>query len=627
MENRWSFKDILVCVLLLICIASVWLGMTQFDRQWTDVKTLKTQIDELTGVQTRTTRELNEIRELMERGINVAPPNPPVATKDGKTTPPPVRTDLYDPFERLKQARAKEGFAQGDWIIDAFGAKVAKITPHTYKDLYGRRIQEHVLEGLISLNPMTLEYEPHIAKSWQMSKDGLTVTFQLRKNVVFSDGHPLTAEDVVFSLELQQNPKLDAAAERQFYDNIESCTATNEYEVVFKMKEPHYMALSMAGGRNVLPKHFYEKFTIDEINKHPGLLMGTGPYRLPDPKGWAPGKLIELVRNERYWGPQPGFDKVIFKEIENDVARLTSYRNGEIDVFSALPPQYEDLRKDANVMARSRALNYDTVPTGYMFIAWQQKRDDKPTKFADKRVRQAMTYLTDRDRICKEVMLGYATPASGPFAPGSKQENKQIKAYPYDMEKGKALLKEAGWEDRNNDGILENEKGEQFKFKFTYPSGSALYDRVVLYLKDSYAKAGVILEPDTLEWSVFSDRLEQQQFEAVTLRWGGGAVEADIRQMFHSSQANKGGDNFMCYVNPKIDQIIDDARRTIDDDARFKLWHEAHAILAEDQPYTFMFTQQALRFIDKRVENVQLTTEGISERWEWFAPASKQKWK
>ncbi len=629
MENRWTIKDVLVMALLVAVIASVWIAMKQFDRQWDSVKALTTQVNQLTSVQSRTNSQINELRDILEQGVAITPgvPGTPgvtpgtTPTKDGR--PPAV--SAIDPFERMKKARAVEGFAQGDTLIDAFGAKVAKITPHTYKDLYGRLVQDNVLEGLLTTNLETLKYEPLIARSWQVSEDGLEIRFQLRRNVVFSDGEPLTSADVVFSLELLQNPKLDNAAQRNFYDNIESCEAIGDYEVVFKMKEPHYMALTMAGGRGVLPRHFYEKYTIEELNRHPGLLIGSGPYRMPDPTAWAPGKQIELVRNERYWGEQPGFDKLVYREIDNDVARLTAFRNGEIDLLTAQPPQYDELRKDKEIMKRSQAYAYDTVPTGYMFIAWQQQADGKPTKFADKRVRQAMTYLADRRRICDEVMLGYAKPASGPFAPGSNQENKSIKAYPYDVAKGKALLKEAGWEDRNGDGVIENEKGEPFRFKFTYPSGNALYERVVLMLKDGYARAGIQMDLDPLEWSVFSARVEGRKFDALTMRWGGGAVEGDIRQMFHSSQIEAGADNFMHYINTELDGIIDEARRTIDDEKRFKLWQRAHEILAEEQPYTFMLTSQALRLLDNRVHNIEIITAGMNLRWEWFAPGPMQK--
>jgi peptide/nickel transport system substrate-binding protein len=616
MENRFGFKDFFLFVLLLVLIVSVWLAMKQYDRQWTDVRTLNTQVRQLTSEQAQTRNEVNALRRLVERGVRV--------TASSDSGHPEISND---PFVRMHEARQKPEFAEGDWLIDAFPANVAAITPHVYKDLYGRWVQGHVLEGLIGVDPETLEQEPHIAELWDMSEDGLTITFKLRRGVVFSDGHPLTSEDVVFSFELMNNPRLDNASERQFYSNIDSCTARGDYEVTFRMKEPHYMALGMAGGRAVLPKHFYSNYTIDEINRMPGLLMGSGPYRMPDPTSWTPGKLIELVRNERYWGPQPGLERIIFREVNNDIARLTMFRNGEIDRFlRAVPEQYVSLQSNPSIMERAQPLDYLEVPSGYNFIAWNQKRDGKPTVFADKRVRQAMTFLTPRQQICTEVYLGFATPVNGPFTPGSRQYNPTLETRPYDPDRGKALLKEAGLEDRNGDGVLEDAAGRPFRFKFMYPAGAVVYERGVLFLKDSYARAGIVLEPDPIEWSVFSTRLEQQEFDAVTMFWGGGAVEADVRQMFHSSQTIKGGDNFMNYFNPELDRIIDEARRTIDEDKRMTLWHEVHRILWEDQPYTFMLVRKTLDFIDRRVHNVQLLTTGVNERWEWFVPQGMQKW-
>ncbi|MBI1369666.1 MAG: ABC transporter substrate-binding protein [Planctomycetes bacterium] len=455
-----------------------------------------------------------------------------------------------------------------------------------------------------------------------------TITFELRKDVVFSDGVGLTSADVVFSFDLLNNPALDAASTRQFYDNIDTCKANGPYEVVFTMKEPNYLALGMCGGREVLPKHFYEKFTIDQINEKPGLLLGSGPYRLPDPENWAPGKPIELVRNERYWGPQGGFDKIVYKEIINDVARVTAFKNGEVDMLAATPEQFEQLLKDKDLVARTQHYAYQAIPSGYMWLAWQQKRNNKPTMFADKRVRQAMTYLTERQRICDEVFHGYAVPANGPWPVGSKQADPSLKARPYDPVKGMALLKEAGWEDRNGDGVIEDKNGNPFKFKLTYPSGSADYDRIALFLKDSYARAGIVMELDPLEFNVLISRLEQQTFDAIILRWGGGAVESDIRQMFHSSQTNKGGDNVMNYISPELDKYIDLARSTVDPKERYPLWQKCHQILYEDQPYTFMVVQNSLRFFDKRIHNIVRNTQGINDppRNEWYVPTPEQKW-
>ena len=132
--------------------------------------------------------------------------------------------------------------------------------------------------------------------------------------------------------------------------------------------------------------------------------------------------------------------------------------------------------------------------------------------------------------------------------------------------------------------------------------------------------------PDKLEWAVFVDRLDNRNFDAATLRWGGGAIESDIRQMFHSSQIADAANNFQSYRNPDLDRIIDEARMTLDEAKRFKLWQQCHSILWEDQPYTFLFTQQALRFLDERISNIQEVTTGLNDREEWFVPEAAQRW-
>ncbi len=690
MEKRFGIKDLVLIVLLVALLISVWLSMTQFDRQWEDVRQLKTQVGQLITEQAQTRNRVAELQGLIEQGVTVSSNT----TADQGTVQVPPR----DPFERLKQAHNQPGYADGDWMIDAFGATVAKITPLASKDGYSRRIQNYVLEALIGRDPDTLEWIPHIARSWEIednseayhayleqttaalnqkarddpsvyrepldaalaeldpppSQDSddyrglvdkvraawvnktiredpdrppaMTVTFHLRNGVVFSDGTPLTAHDVVFSWELLNNPKVDAAGERNFFDNVETYTAVDDYTVVFTMREPHYLAFSMAGGRAILAKHFYERFTPEQINTTPGLLFGSGPYRMSDPEAWAPGKLLQVVKNERYWGVTPAFGKLIWKEITNDVARLTEFRNGEIDLFSANPEQYETLLKDETVVARSHHYAYDAIPSGYRYIAWNQKRGGEPTKFADKRVRQAMTFLTERQRIADEVLLGYAYVASGPFPKGSPQADPDLEPRPYNVEKGKQLLAEAGWMDRDGDGVLENAQGEPFRFKFTYPGSSDIYNRIVLFLKDSYARAGIVMELDPLEFSVLIQRLDNRTFDACMLAWGGGAIESDIRQMFHTSQIEGRANNFMSYSNPELDRLIDAARRTIDESKRMDLWRACHRILYEDQPYTFMNRGQSLRFIDGRIRNIQEITTGLNDRDEWFVPAPDQKW-
>jgi peptide/nickel transport system substrate-binding protein len=252
-------------------------------------------------------------------------------------------------------------------------------------------------------------------------------------------------------------------------------------------------------------------------------------------------------------------------------------------------------------------------------------RDGKSTRFADKRVRQAMTMLSDRQRICEDIMLGLATPATGPFNRLGKQCNPEVKAWPFDVNAAKEKLKEAGYTD-DGSGTLKGSDGQPFSFRLTYPSGSPSYDQMVLFLKDSYARAGITMEPDRLDWSVFRERMRDRNFDAISLGWSAG-LEDDIYQMFDSSQIADGGDDFMSYKNPQLDQLIEQARETLDESKRIPLWRQCHSILHEDQPYTFLYTMKTVTFLDKRIQNVQQIPLGLNDATEWFVPTKLQKWK
>jgi peptide/nickel transport system substrate-binding protein len=350
---------------------------------------------------------------------------------------------------------------------------------------------------------------------------------------------------------------------------------------------------------------------------------------LEDPKSWKPGGgQVVLVRNERYWGVQPGPDRQVFKEISNDVAKQTAFRNGEVDVFEARPEQYDKMRREPDLMNRSKAFDWLSLNGGYRFVAWQQLRDGKPTRFADKRVRRAMAMLVDRKRLVQEVMLGYAELASGPFSPIGVQYDKSVKPLPYDVPAARKLLADARIRDKDDDGVLDGPDGKPGRFKFTYPSGSPNYEKMALAFKDAYAKAGIVLEPEPLEWSVFASKLRNKDFEAVSLGWGGGNPESDIYQMFDSSQTVVGGDNFMCYISPEFDAANRQARRTVDQKARVPLWHKCHQILNEDQPYMFLWFTKEMYFVDGRFHNVQPTPLGLTSslHLEWFVPSDRQKW-
>ena len=613
MERRFTTKDLILACGMALLFVVLLLTMYMIDRQWQKLAQMQTSL-------TEQAEDMRALRQSLSKGLIT-------------TTTQGIDTAIPDAFRRAEQATQQSKYAEGDWLVHAFATALKTITPLVSSDLYAAQVQGYVLESLLIRNPETLAWNGLLAKDWRVNAAGDTYTFELRNNIVFSDGKPLTANDVVFTFNFIMNPRIAAPRERAYYEKIKSVRAINKYKVEFKFKEPYFNSLGLAGGMVILAKHFYEPYLKNprDFNESRGLLFGSGPYRLKDAKGWtADQNIIELDRNTRYWGPvQPAYRKVLWKIIENDSARLTAFRNGEIDAYSARPLELKSLKEDKQLQRKARHYAYMSPVAGYRFIGWNEKRADKPTRFADRRVRLAMTYLTNRQRLIKEIMLGLAEPAVGPFHAQSPQHDENIIPYPYDPAKAKQLLQEAGYADRNDDGVLENAAGAPFTFELMYFQDSDDLKRTTLFLKDLYARAGILLKPKPSEWPVLIGAIDKRDYDAVMIGWSGG-IEEDIYQIFHSSQMAAGADNFVNYKNTKLDKLIEQARATVDEKKRMPLWHQCERILHEDQPYTFLMRSKSLTFLDKRIENTAITKLGLNVHLlplEWYTPRNIQRYR
>ena len=622
MERRFTANDLLLFVLLAALGGMILLAMYMVDRQWL-------KLEQMQQIMQEQAEDLRSVRDAVRQlGQRITDERIPAQS----SIPESTDDNIPAAFKRAWLSTRQPDYQSGDWRVLAFGIGLKTITPLISADVYASQVQGYVQESLLLRNPETLQWEGLIARDWQISDDGLRFTFQLRKGVKFSDGKALTAEDVAFTFRFIMDESIAAPRARAYFEKIARVTANDEHEVTFQFKEPYFDALALAGGMSILPKHFYEPYLENPqaFNQSKGLLLGSGPYRLADPSNWTPDLgMVELERNPRYWGPvKPSFDKLLWKVVENDSARLTTFRNGDIDVYSARPREYQTLLKDKALSARTDNFEYMSPTAGYSYIGWNQLRNGKPTRFADKRVRQAMTWLTDRQRIIEEVMLGYAEPAISPFNPRSKQHDTALLARPFDADEATRLLADAGYQDRNNDGLLEDAEGEPFEFELVYSQDSEDTKRIVLFLKDMYARAGILMHPRPTEWSVMLDLLNNKNFDAITLGWSSG-VETDIYQMFHSSQIVPGGDNFINYKNPQLDKLIDQARATVVEEKRMPLWQQCERILYEDQPYTFLMRRKSMVFVDNRMKNIQITPLGLnlhSVPVEWYVPGPLQKY-
>jgi peptide/nickel transport system substrate-binding protein len=539
-----------------------------------------------------------------------------------------VPVEWQEPWGFASDPASKPGFSEGGEFTEIFEGQPPKITPNIASDVYGRRVIDRVCDPLGAYDPKTLRFRGLLAAAWQRDPGGMWIRVRLRDGLRFSDGEPLTAEDVRWTFDdYIFNPSIEAERVRATLDQIEDVKVIDPLTVEFVFNKSLSFNLEYTLGNYILPKHFYSKLQASQINSATGLLMGSGPFkleRLDVENQWAPGQDLVLVRNEGYWGPRPPLERLRYKVVADSTSRLAAYQSNEGDMITPTSPQFVKKTKEPGWDEKNQSLRWVNMRSGYSFIAWNQgKNAGRQTPFGDKRVRQAMTLCLDRERMIKDIFEGVGVLSQGPVNPESPVFAGEIKPWPFDPERGKALLAEAGWQDRNGDGILENEKGDVFEFEFIRPGSDEISERISTFIKDHYARVGIVMKVKPIDWAAMSDILKARSFDALTMAWSASSPESDPRQIFHSESIKEGGDNFAQWNSPAGDKAIDAIRTTIDFEARRKVWRDFQAVIHDEQPYTFIRVAPWARFVKKEIGNAQMHKTGL-EPWEFFraAPAA-----
>jgi peptide/nickel transport system substrate-binding protein len=655
MQNRFGLKDFVLLVAVLFAIVSVWLSMSAGDRRQEMLQTLEKR---LSDIETRMftggsnsggdlAKEVAELRSaILNRPVHVIihgggavgavsteaagaetmpSETPRVAAagrRDDSWARPGVAIDWQEPWVFASPPQDVPGFRVGGEFAEIFGAQPAKLVPYLSSDVYGRRVIDEVVDSLAAYDPETLALRGRLASAWQQDPDGLWVRVRIRDDARFSDGMPVTAEDVRWTIqEFVFNPQIEAERSRSTLDMIKDVKVVDEKTVEFVFDKPLFTNLSYSLGIYVLPKHFYSKFEPSQINQSTGLLMGSGGFKLasldPD-RQWAPGEDVVLVRNDLFWGPRSPLDRLRYKTVTNDLASLVAYRNGEGDMLTPTSPQYNQAREEADWERENWSLNWVNMRSGYSFIAWQcGPRNERLTPFHDKRVRRGMTMILDRERMIRDIWDGIGVVASGPNNPESPTSDPDIAPWPYDPEQAQALFKEAGWEDRNGDGVLENAEGQEFQFELTMATGGEIVERITSYVKNQCTRNGIRCNIRLVDWSIYQDLLKRRDFDALMMAWSASAPESDPKQIWHSSSILDQGDNFIQWADADADGLIDAIRATLDTDERMGLWQDFHGVVHEEQPYTFIRVAPWLRFVKGDVGNVQTYKSGL-DRAEFF---------
>jgi peptide/nickel transport system substrate-binding protein len=590
MNNRSGLFTFLLFLLLLAMIVLQVLSMIQSDRLYERLNFL-----------------LENATSRSDYGSSVR--------RDEQTAPAKIEPNL------TAESAEKYPGDEGDWLIWGFGGEVRTLNLlNTDRTLDTRDIVSgNIIETLFTqdLDTDKAKLKPKLAEKMDISENGLEITITLKKNIYFSDGVPITADDVIFTYQTIMNPGIDCAELRSYLNNITDVIKLDDHTVKFLIKERYWQTLEVVGEFYVFPKHIYQFKDPNEFNKQISNPIGSGPYIF---EKWDVGQQIVLKRNENYWDKKPNIKKVVFKFISNATAELQALRSHDIDIFEPGSEQVTDMPKNPDFAKEFSTKIFWDPSFGYWYIGWNEQRPF----FKDRRVRQAMTCLTNRKEIVETQTRGKGAVVTGTFYIYGRQNDPNIQPWPYDPQKAAKLLDEAGWKDHDGDGIRDKD-GIPFRFKFSYPAGNTSSEQMSRLLKDDAAKVGIEVIPNPIEGSIFIGNINDRNFDAVELMWA-GVIEEDPYQVFHSSQIQGRGNNFVSFNNPQADKLIEQARRELNDEKRYALYHQFHRILHEEQPYTFLMTRPRYYFIDKRFENVIVHKLGV-DPFEWYVPKEKQRYK
>ncbi len=503
--------------------------------------------------------------------------------------------------------------ADGDWLVLRLSNEPAHLNPMTSSDSYASAISELIFDSLVERDNATLAIKPSLAESWDIAPDHLTYTFHLRKGVTFSDGQPLTAQDVKFTFDKLMEPATDAAALRNYYQDVASCEALDDYTVRFTCKKPYFKHLTMLGELRIMPKHVYGQ---GDFNTHPNNRkpVGSGPYVF---EAWETGSQITLMRNEKYWRAKPQVLKRAYKIITDATAAFQVLDRQELDMMTLTPELYVNRASKPEFQAKFNTYTFSS--SSYSYVGWNLRHP----QFQDKTVRQALTMLLDRKLILDTIYYGLGKEVTGEAFVDGPEYDASIKPLPFDPVKAKQMLDAAGWVYSEKDGIRMKD-GVPFKFEMLIRASSPEAEQVATVFQEALKRANIVMTIRPLEWATFLQSVDGRNFDCVILGWSIPPIEEDPYQVWHGSQADKGS-NFVGFKNAEADKIMEEARLEFDEPKRFEMYHRFQAILYDEQPYTFLFCLQELDALDKRFQNVTVYKFGLDSR-EWWVPANAQRY-
>jgi peptide/nickel transport system substrate-binding protein len=501
--------------------------------------------------------------------------------------------------------------AYGDTIVEGSIGEPSTLIPLLASDSASFEVSGLIYNGLVKYDK-NLAIVGDLARSWDISPDGQTITFHLRKGVKWHDGYEFTSRDVLYTYRVTIDPKTPTAYAESF-KQVEKAEAPDPYTFRVTYAKPYAPALD-SWGMSILPAHLLEgkDITKSKLSRHP---VGTGPYRF---KQWVPGQKLVLESNRDYFEGRPYIDGYVYRIIPDNSTMFMELKSGGLDWMGLNPVQYA--RETDSSRFKSLFNKYRYLASAYTYLGYNLKNP----LFADKRVRQAITSAINKDEIIHGVLMGMGQIAHGPYKPGTWAYNPHIRDFDYNPDRAKRLLAEAGWKKKNSNGILIKD-GRPFSFTIITNQGNDERLKTAQIIQQRLRYVGIDVKIRVIEWASFVTQfIDKRNFEAVILGWN-ITPEPDLFDVWHSSKTGPKELNFIDYKNPEVDRLLEEGRRTFDIKKRQECYFRLQDILAEDQPYTFLYIPDALPVVSSRFHGIAPAPAGISYNFiHWYVPKNEQ---
>ncbi len=479
-----------------------------------------------------------------------------------------------------------------DVLVVAQIAEPKSMDPHAVTAVNDFRILVNLNDGLVRFADGSLEVEPALAESWQVSADGTVYTFQLREGVTFHDGTAFDAEAVAFNFErmLDEDHPFHATGPFPlsfFFSAVEEVEVVDPLTVRFHLSEPYAPFLSnLAYPTGLIVSPEAVRAHGQDYGRNPA---GTGPFVF---RTWQANRQVAVERNPDYWDGAPPLAGVVFRPITDANARVAELLASNIDLMVEVPPD------NVEMFDSDPAFRYQEQPGPHLWFLILNTRE---APFDDVRMRRAVNYAIDKETIVEDVLQGTATVATGPTpAAFGWALNAALEPYPHDPERARDLIAEAGYGD-----------GVEVVF-FVTEGGSGMLDPVAMgtAIQADLADVGIDAEIRTFEWNTFLDRVNaglEGRADMAEMAWMTNDPDTlPYLALRSAAMPEDGGFNSGYYSNPEVDRLLEEARRATDRAERARLYKEMQRIVYEDAPWAFVATWQQNAVTKANVENFAL---------------------